>query len=202
MGSNKSKAGQTIKMHLRTPLVVNNVVLAPADSPATLKVVGVHRAAAGDNDGSLQIVIGALELAKFGDLPIRASHEYLTIEHTGGQLSTRGTTDTITDIFVPGAVLYNALRKGRDFVLPPGAILRAQTAATIDATDPKSISIVVPRPMVLNHDSPHADFTPSPIYTPVPAPPKRSKGTPKPTAPPPPPPPPTEAPAPTPTGTS
>jgi len=200
MGSNKSKAGQTIRMHLRTPLVVNEITLAPADAPATLKVIGVHRAASGDNDGSLQIIIEPLALAKYGELPIRASHEYLTIEHTRGQLSTRGATDTVTDIFVPGAVLFNALRKGRDFVLPPGAILRAQTAATVDATDPKAISIVVPRPMLLNHDIPHADFTPSPIYTPVPPPPKRPKSTPapaRPTAPP------TE-PAPTPnaTGTS
>jgi hypothetical protein len=199
MGSNKSKPGQTIHMHLRNALVLNGVTLAPADAPATLKVIGVHRAAAGDNDGSLQIVIQTLELPKFGDLPIHANHEYLTIEHTGGQLATRGATDTITDIFVPGAVLFNALRKGRDFVLPPGAILRAQTAATIDATDPKSIAIVVPHPTVLKHDSPHADFTPAPIYTPVPPPPKKPKATPKPS---PPPLPPTEPPAaPSPTGT-
>ncbi len=188
MGSNKSKAGQTIRIHLRNPLIVNGVTLAPAETPATLRILGVHRATAGDNDGSLQIAIQPLELPKYGALPIHANHEYLTIEHTRGQLATRGATDTITDIFLPGAVLYNALRKGRDFVLPSGAILRAQTAATIDATDPKSIAIVIPHPILLNHDAPHADFTPSPIYTPVPPPPKKPKATPRPspTRPPPP----------------
>jgi len=191
MSSSKSKAGQTIRMHLRNPLVLNGVTLAKADTPATLRILGTHRATAGDNDGSLQIAIQPLELGSYGALPIRANHEYLTIEHTGGQLSTRAATDTITDIFLPGAVLYNALRKGRDFVLPAGSILRAQTAATVDATDPKAVSIVIPHPMVLNQDTPHSDFTPSPIYTPQPPPPKKTP-VPKKTAPPPPPP--TEAP--------
>jgi hypothetical protein len=197
MSSSKSREGQTIRMRLRNALIVNGVVLAKAETPATLKIGSVHRAAAGNNDGSLQIAIQPLELENHKTLPIRANHEYLTVEHTGGQLATRATTDTITDIFVPGAVLFNALRKGRDFVLPPGAILRAQTAATIDATDPKAIAIVIPHPAVLSSDQPHSDFTPAPMFTPIPVPTKKPKATPKPTAAP------TAAPAePAPTGTS
>ena len=187
ISSSKSQAGSIVHMHLKNDLIVNNVKLAPAGTPATLRILGAHRATAGDNDGSLQIAIPPLDLPDRGALPIRANHEYLTIDRTGGQLSTRSTTDTITDVFVPGAVLSNALRKGRDFVLPPGSVLRAQTAATVDAHDPQAIVVVLPRPMVMNLDAPHADFTPSPIYTPQPAPPPKRKPTPKPspTAPPP-----------------
>ncbi len=174
ISSGKARSGEIVHLHLREALVVNGMTLAHAGTPATLKILNAHRATAGDNDGSLQIAIAPLELIDHKKVPIRANHEYLTIEHSRGQLTTRTTTDTITDIFLPGAVIYNAFRKGRDFVLPVGAILRAQLAATIDASDPSAISIIIPRPTILSNDVPHADFSPAPFFTAQPPPPKKT----------------------------
>lgn len=177
MSSGKSQAGQVVHMHLQSALIVNNVTLAPEGTPATLTIISIHRAAASDNDGSVQIFIQPLSLPGVGMLPIRAHREYLTVEHTGGQLSTRDTTDTITDIFVPGAAFYNILRKGHEIVLPVGSVLRALTGATVDAGNPQAVAIIPPPPMVKNFDVPHSDLTAAPFYTPLPPPPK---ATPKP----------------------
>ena len=191
--SNRSHPGDVVRMHLRDPLVVNGVTLAPAGAPGTLTIVSTHHAGSGDEDGSVAINIQPLSLPGRGVLPIRALHEYLTIEHTAGQLATRDTTDTVTDIFIPGAMLFNALRKGHEYVLGPGAVLRALTAATVDATDPNDVAIVRPAPLMMIQDTPHSDYTPVPFYTPIPMAPKR-KPSPKPTQSP------TQPPAPTGTG--
>jgi hypothetical protein len=183
ISSSKSKAGEIVHMHLGHTLVVNGVTLAAANTPATLTILNVHAAAASDNDGSVQISIQPLGLDGKRILPIRAIHEFLTIEHTGGQLSTRAATDTITDIFIPYGVFYTLFRKGHNFVLPPGAVLRAVTAATVDASDPSAIAIVPPKPIVITNDMPHADFTPAPFYTAVPPQPRRTR-SPRPTTPP------------------
>ncbi|MBC5810562.1 MAG: hypothetical protein GIW95_06885 [Candidatus Eremiobacteraeota bacterium] len=179
-GSNKSQTGQIVHMHLKDALIVNGVTLAAAGAPATLTVVNVHKAAAGNNDGSIQISINPLQLANAGTLPVRANHEFLTIERTSGQQSTRAATDTVTDVLVPGANLYNALRKGREYVLPPGAELRALTGATIDASNPNYVAILAPPPLVTNYDVPHTDYTATPVFTPLPPPPRRTPA-PKPT---------------------
>jgi hypothetical protein len=199
ISSSRSKAGEIVHIHLRQPLVVNGVTLAAAGTPATLTILNVHAAAASDNDGSVQITIQPLDVEGKRTLPIRASHEFLTIEHTGGQLATRSATDTITDVFIPYGILYTLFRKGHNFVLPPGAVLRALTNATIDASDPSAVAIVAPSPMTINNDVPHADFTPAPFYTPIPPRPKRTP-SPKPTRPPTPPP--TPEPTPTPEATA
>lgn len=194
ISSNRSKAGQIVHMHLLHPLVVNGVSLAPAGAPGTLTILNVHAAASSDNDGSVQISIQPIEVDGKRTLPIRATHEFLTIEHTGGQLATRSTTDTITDVFIPYGIFYTLFRKGHNFVLPEGAVLRALTNATIDASNPNAVAIVPPKPIVINNDVPHADFTPAPFYTPIPPQPKRTKA---PKATPPPSPQPTVAPTPT-----
>jgi len=210
VNSGKSQAGQIVHMHLQNPLIVNGVTLAPEGTPATLTIVSIHKAAASDNDGSVQIVIQPLALPGYGMLPIRAHREYLTVEHTGSQLATRSTTDTIADVFIPGAAFYTALRKGHEVVLPTGSVLRALTGATVDAGNPAAIAIIPPPPMVMNFDVPHSDLTAAPIYTPLPPPPKatpKPKPTKVPTPAPPPPdevftPAPEVSPSPTPTGTS
>jgi hypothetical protein len=95
-------------------------------------------------------------------------HEYLTRELTGGQLSTRAATDTVEDVFVPYAFLYQVLRKGHQMIMPVGTVLRAETAATIDATNPAEIVLATPPPFVSNYDAPHSDLTPAPFFTPAP----------------------------------
>lgn len=171
--SGATKPGTIIHMHLRAPLVVNGAAIAPAGTPATLAIVTTRHAQSGDIDGAVQIHLDPIALPGRSEaLPVRANHEYLTIELTAGQQATRGTTDTIADIFVPYHVLYHAFRRGRQLVLPVGSVLRAQTGATIDASDPKAIVVTTPPPFVSTYDAPHADLTPSPYYTPAPLPPR------------------------------
>lgn len=171
--SGASKPGALVRMHLRGPLVVNGVTIAPANAPATLGIVTTRRAQSGDVDGAVQIHLDPVALPGRKDpLPIRAYHEFLTIELTAGQSATRDTTDTIADIFVPYHVLYHAFRRGRQLVLPAGSVLRAETDATIDASDPKAIVLTTPPPFVSSYDAPHADLTAPPYYTPAPARPK------------------------------
>ncbi len=162
--------GTTVHMHLYKALVVNGVTLAEAGAPATFSVITARKAHSGDEDGAIQIHLDPLALpGRNTSLPIRAFHEYLTVDHTTGQLSTLATTDTIADIFIPGHVIYHALRSGRQMVLPEGSILRAETDATIDATVPSHIVFATPPPFVSHFDSPHADLTAPPFYTPAPA---------------------------------
>jgi hypothetical protein len=155
-------------MHLRDPLVLQGTTIALAGTPATFTVVNVSKAESGDVNGAIQIHLDPLTLAGGLTLPIRAFHEYLTMEMTGGQIATRSTTDTVEDVFIPYAPLYQLLRKGHQMVLPVGSVLRAETDATLDATHPKSLVISTPPPFVSNFDPPHADLTAAPFYTPAP----------------------------------
>jgi len=169
VNSGTTAPGTVVHMHLRAPLVLDGTTLAPAGAPATFTVVNTSKAQTGDVDGAIQIHLDpfAIEDGKL-TLPIRAYHEYLTVEMTAGQLSTRGATDEIADVFVPYHSIYHALRKGRQMVLPQGSVLRAETDATLNATDPKAPTISTPPPFVSTFDAPHADLTPAPFYTPNP----------------------------------
>jgi hypothetical protein len=169
INSGSTAPGTTIHMHLKSPLVVGGQVLASAGAPATFTVVTTAKAQTGDVDGAIQIHLEPFALpGRNVLLPVRAYHEYLTIEMTAGQLATRGTTDDIADVFVPYHSLYHALRKGHQMVLPAGSILRAETDATIDASKPGSLTIATPPPFVSTFDAPHADLTAAPFYTPAP----------------------------------
>jgi hypothetical protein len=184
LSSAKAQPGQVIRLHLRDALVVNGVLLAPAGTPASLTVVGTRHAQQADEDGAVEIHLEPLVLPGKGVLPVRPVREYLTIDRSGGQIATRGTEDVIGSIFIPNYQLYQYFRHGQEYVLPPGAVLRALTSASIDATNPKAIVIATPPPMVKTTDPPYADYTPIPLYTaqlPTPRPTPRPKPTPTPT---------------------
>ena len=169
VNSGSTPIGTTVRMHLKAPLVVNGVTLAPAGTPATFTVVQTRKAQSGDVDGAVAVHLDPLALpGRNQTLPIRAFHEYLTRELTGGQQATRSTMDSTADVFVPYYVLYQALRKGHQMVLPPGALLRAETEATIDARNPNNIVLATPAPFTSNYDPPHSELTPAPFYTPAP----------------------------------
>ena len=167
--SGSTRPATVIHMHLKNALIVAGTVVAPAGTPATLSIITTQGARSGDIDGVVQIHLDPLVLSGGGaPLPIRAYHEYLNIELTSGQQSTRATTDTVADIFIPYHALYHAFRRGRQLVLPVGSVLRAQTAATIDASDPRHVVLSTPPPFVSNYDTPHAELTAPPLYTPAP----------------------------------
>jgi hypothetical protein len=168
VSSGSTAPGTIVHMHLRDPLVLEGTTIALKGTPATFTVVSVAKAASGDINGAIQIHLDPLTLAGGLTLPIRAFHEYLTMEMTGGMVATRSTTDTIEDVFIPYAPLYQILRKGHQMVLPVGSVLRAETDATLDATHPKALVISTPPPFVSTFDPPHADLTAAPFYTPAP----------------------------------
>jgi hypothetical protein len=169
VSSGTSKPGAVIRMHLKDALIVNGITLAPAGSAAELVVVMTQPSAVGNIDGAVQIHLDPFELpGRNLMLPIRAYHEYVTMERTAGQLSTRDATDTIGDILIPYHVLYHYLRPGQQLVLPPGSIVPARTAATIDAGNPRAIVLSTPPPFESTYDPPHADLTAPPLYTPGP----------------------------------
>jgi hypothetical protein len=167
--SGKTPVGTVIHLHLQSPLSVGGVTLAPAGTPGTLTLISRLKANMGNEDGAVQLHIDPLALAGRGrTLPLRLLHEYLTIERTGGQQATSDTVDTIGDIFIPYHLLYHYMRPGHQFVLPPGALVRATTEMTIDASDPKTIVFSTPPPFESTYDTPHSDLTPQPLYTPAP----------------------------------
>jgi len=169
INSGTTPPGTTVHMHLKTPIVVNGVTVAPAGTPATFAVITTRKAESGDEDGAIQIHLDPLTLpGRDLQLPVRALHEYLTRELTAGQEATRSTTDTIGDIFIPYHALYHALRPGHQMVLPAGSVLRAETAASIDASNPRAIVLATPPPFTSTYDVPHADLTAAPFYTPAP----------------------------------
>jgi len=169
ISSAMTKPGAVIHMHLKSALVVNGVTIAPSGAPETLQIITVRPAHVGDEDGAVDVHFDPFPLpGRQQPLPIRALHEYLTMERTAGSLATRDTTDTIGDIFIPGHQLYHMLRPGQQLVLPPGAVLRAFTAATIDATNTHSIVLTTPPPFESTFDTPHSDITAAPMYTPAP----------------------------------
>ena len=84
---------------------------------------------------------------------------------SAGQESTRGITDTVGDIFIPGHLLYHMLRKGGDVTLRPGTVIRARTAATVGVSH-GAVAVSTPAPFVTSQDAPHPAFSVAPIYTP------------------------------------
>jgi len=196
LSSSKSKPGTPVQAHLKDALVVGGVTLAPAGTPATIDILSTRRKGVQEQMGIVQIHFEPLILPGIGLLPIRAPHEYLTIEMTGGQVATQASADTVGDIFIPYYPLFQIFRPGREFVLPKGSTFRAETSVSIDARNSHAIVIATPPPIVTNFDPPHADFRPVPLYTAPPTPSPKPKPT---KAPPTPSPEPTDTPTPRPT---
>jgi hypothetical protein len=180
VSSKKTPAGTVVHMHLAKPLVVGGVTLANAGTPATMKVIATRAASAPDVDGAVQVDIQPLELPGHGPLPLTLTRSYITVDQTGGQQATRGVTDVVEDILIPGAFIAQAFRKGRELVLPVGTTVRTRSGASIDVSHAPAVVIATPAPFQLNTDVPHAGFTPIPLFT-QPTPPPRPTAAPKPT---------------------
>jgi hypothetical protein len=183
LDSSHAPAGSVIRVHLRDPLVLAGRTIAPAGDQTTMTIVVSSRAQSGDFDGSVQIHVNPLPLLGAGSLPVRAPHEFLAIDRSTGELSTRDVGDMAGNIFIPGYIVYQIFRKGRNFKLGPGSVFSVLTAASVDATNPRALTVSTPPPFVINGDMPHADLTPIPLYTIPPTPPPKPKATRTPTPP-------------------
>lgn len=165
VNSRTSRPGDSIRMHLKEPLVLNGQTVAPAGTLGRFRIVTVTAAQSPDVEGSVDVFFDKVDLPHYGALPVRSTKTHWTNEMTAGRASTAGVTDTIKDIFVPYHALYRAFRKGSELDLRPGTVVRIRTAATIDASKSGAVSIVTPPPFQLNLDAPHSDYTPQPLAT-------------------------------------
>lgn len=178
LDSANAPAGSVIHVHLREPLVLNGRTVAPAGTATTMTIIAATPAQSGDVDGAVQIHVNPLPFPDGALLPVRAPHQFLAIDRSTGELSTRDVNDSIGDVFVPGYFVYQIFRKGRNFKLRPGSVFSVYTDASVNASNPNVVTISTPPPFVLNHDMPHSDLTPVPLYTVPPTLPPQRRGKP------------------------
>jgi len=174
ISSSTSTAGSIVRYHLRDPLVVGTTTLAPAGTRGTISILRTTKAGSGDVDGTVAIHLEPLTLPGDGETAVLPLHarEFLAIERSAGELSTRAAGDQAMNVFVPYGVIYQVFRKGRQFVLPVGTIVQAQTAAIVRVGARGAVTIETPQPFVREYDTPHAEITAAPLYTPAQRPPQ------------------------------
>ncbi|MBV9150063.1 MAG: hypothetical protein JO024_09360 [Candidatus Eremiobacteraeota bacterium] len=164
IGSHVSQSGTEARAHLKDAIVLGGVTVAPAGTPARIKITDVRGAQAPDVDGSIDILFEPIRLANQSMMPLLTPTTHVTVHVTAGQASTAGVADTIEDIFIPYHVLYRMFRKGAEVDLRPGTILRARTAAILRVAG-GVVSVVAPPPFHLSVDQPHSHFSPLPFVT-------------------------------------
>jgi hypothetical protein len=193
ISSKSSKAGEMIRAHLKSAITVGGRTLAPAGTPATIKIVDSSGADIADTYGFVDIFFEPMRLPDGRTLPLRAPFARLSPRVTSGHESTVGAEDTVGDIFVPYYPLWQIFRKGKNFVLGAGSELPARTGATVTAQSDGTIAIATPRPLTLRPEVPSSVFPVEPMATPIGGLPTQTHGHPLPSA--------TPSPSPSPTAT-
>ncbi|HVA36294.1 MAG TPA: hypothetical protein VNJ51_01640 [Candidatus Dormibacteraeota bacterium] len=170
-----AKQGQTFRAHLKDPIMLDGLTVAPAGTPVIGQVVFDSRASAPDHDGYMSVTFGPLKLAGGQSLPLRPFSSTWDIHVTAGEESTAEVTDVVKDIFIPYHYLYRQFRKGSDLDLKPGTTVHAVTMGTVRmiAGNPQ---VEVLQPVRLGTAVPFTTVTPIPLFTPQPL----IKATPKP----------------------
>jgi hypothetical protein len=167
ISSKSSQAGQTIRAHLKNAIVVGGRVVAPAGTPGQIRIVDSSRSDIMDVYGFVDIYFEPLTLPSGRVLPLRAPIARLEPRLTAGHASTVAAEDTVGDIVVPYYAFYQIFRKGKNFVLGPGAEIPARTQATIIAQPDGTIAVATPRPMQLRDETPNSTFPVMPMATPI-----------------------------------
>ncbi len=166
ISSKSSKAGEIVNVHLRDAIVVSGRTIAAAGTPAKIRIVDVSASDIMDQYGFVDIFFEPLQLPDGRALPLRAPVARLAPRDSSGHESTVASEDTAGDIFVPYYAFYQIFRKGKNFVLHPGAEIPAQTDATVSALPNGSIAIVTPRPPATSTEIPNSTFPAEPEATP------------------------------------
>ena len=182
ISSKTSKAGEVVNLHLKDALVVGGKTVAPAGTPAHLRILDASASDIADTYGFVDIYFEPMRLPDGRMLPLRAPVARLAPHRSSGHASTVAAEDTVGDIFVPYYSLYQIFRHGKNFVLRPGAEVLARTEAVIAARPNGTIAIVTPHPPAVGTQTPANTFPVVPIATPLggePTP--RPKKTPAPT---------------------
>ncbi len=168
ISSKSSKAGQIVRAHLKSPIVVNGRTVAPAGAPGQIRIVDVSGSDIEDKYGFVDIFFEPLTLPDGRVLPLRAPAARLEPRVTSGHESTVEAEDTVGGIFLPYYSLWEILRHGKNFVLQPGSEVPARTEATIAGQANGTIAIITPRPLAQGTEVPDATFPLSPLATPLP----------------------------------
>jgi len=163
--SSRGQAGTLVRAHLRDPIVIGGVTVAPAGAPMQIRIVHTQGAQMANVDGSVDIYFEPFALASGRTLPLVTPSGHIDPQLTAGQASTRGVTDTVGDIFIPYHFLYHMLRKGMEVDLRPGTVLRARTGAELRLVA-GSIAVIPPPAIAGAADAPHPAFKPASVALP------------------------------------
>jgi hypothetical protein len=166
ISSKKSLAGDVVHVHLQNAIVLNGREVVPAGAPAQIHIIHTSRADMLDTYGFVDIYFMPLQLPDGRTLPLRAPTARLTAHVTSGHESTVGWEDQIGDIFIPDYALYQLLRQGKNFVLAPGAAIRARTEAKLEELANGTLAIETPAPVANHFELPHSSFPAEPAATP------------------------------------
>lgn len=143
-------------------------MIAPAGTAGSLRIVAVSHADIGDVYGFVDVYFEPLALPDGRALPLRAPHSRLAPHDSAGHESTVGLEDTVAGQVVPYYFLYQIFRKGKNFVLNPGAEIPARTEATITALPNGTVAIETPQPPATSLAVPNSSFPVEPVATPLP----------------------------------
>jgi hypothetical protein len=166
MSSKGSHAGQIVDAHLKTALVIDGHLVAPAGTPERIRILDALPASNPDVYGYLDVYFDPMSLPGGSVIPLQPPTSHLTVDVSAGHQSTVAVEDTIGDIFIPGHFLYHIFRKGRDFTMQPGAQIRARTEATVMLRKDGTIAVTTPAPIVMDSEMPVSTFTAMPFATP------------------------------------
>jgi hypothetical protein len=166
ISSKSSRAGQIVRAHLKDAIAVAGRVIAPAGTPAQIKIVAVSAADIGDVYGFVDVFFEPLALTGGRMLPLRAPVSRLEPQVSAGHQSTVAAEDTIEDQVIPYHFLYHIFRSGKNFVLKAGSEVPAHTEATLTALPNGTLAIETPHPLAQNLQIPKATFPLQAVATP------------------------------------
>ncbi len=166
ISSKASKAGELVRAHLKSSIVIAGRTVASAGAAAAIRIVDASPSDIADTYGFVDIFFEPLTLPDGRSLPLRTPIARLTPAVSSGHESTVAAEDTAGDIFVPYYPIYQILRKGKNFVLGPGSVIPANTEATLTAQPNGAIAIVTPRPLQASTETANPTFPVMPVATP------------------------------------
>jgi len=165
ISSASSKAGQVIDAHLAQPLVLDGLTVAPQSATTQIKIVDASPASNPDIYGYVDIYVRPLQMPDGRTIPLLAPATHLNVNISAGHASTADVENTVGDIFTP-TLLLHVFRKGRNFVLAPGATIKLRTQATLIALPGGTVAIETPAPLVLEAETPVSSYRSMPMVTP------------------------------------
>lgn len=168
ISSASSKTDEMINAHLKNALVVGSHTIANAGTPVQIRILDASPATNPDIYGFVDIFFEPLHLNDGRAIALRPPTSHLNVNSSAGHESTVAVENTIGDIFTP-TMLLHVFRKGRNFVLQPGAEVHALTEAAVEAMPNGTIAIMTPAPIVVEDATPHSSFRTVPLATPNPS---------------------------------